>query len=216
MSWVAIIALAAAALAAAIVLLRLPRGGWTLFAATLLFGLAGYAVQGSPGMPAAPKAARADQPQTGEQMVTARRQFFETGRLPPRWTLTADAFARRGDYARAAEFYRIAVEQDPQDQEGWLALGMALIEHAEGNLTPAATYAFERAREIAPGNGGAQYFLGLVALNRGELARTLELWRDALRQAPPDAPWRAAVAFQTDRLGEVIRMQEASRRTTPR
>lgn len=209
MSWLAVLTLAALALAVAVFVLRLPRGGWTLFAAALLFGLTGYAVQGSPGLPASPKAARADLRQTGEQMVTARRQFFDQNRQPPRWTLTGDGFARRGDYEKAAEFYRIAVAQDPRDQEGWLALGMALVEHAEGNLTPAATYAFEQARAIAPRNGGPQYFLGLVALNAGDLARAQALWSDALRLAPANAPWREAVAFQNARLGEIIQMREA-------
>ena len=57
--WLAVAALALAAFALAAFLLRLPREGLTLFGAVLVFGLAGYAWQGSPGQPSAPKPAAA-------------------------------------------------------------------------------------------------------------------------------------------------------------
>ena len=54
MSWLAILALAALGFVVAAFALKLPRASWTLFAAALLFGLAGYATQGAPEQPAAP------------------------------------------------------------------------------------------------------------------------------------------------------------------
>ena len=204
MSWAFIIALAALAFALAVFTLRLSRSGWTLFGAALLFGLAGYAMQGSPDLPASPRQGAAMNPANGEQMVASRRQFFDRDRQPSNWIVTADAFARRGDYQRAAEFYRAAIARNPEDQEAWLALGMALVVHADNFSTPASQFAFERALEISPANGGAQYFLGLAALNSGELEKARDWWSRALAAAPADAPWREAVAFQNRRLGEAL------------
>ena len=204
MSWIAILALAAIAFAGAVFVLRLPKPVWSLFGAALLFGLAGYAMQGSPGQSAAPRNAAPVNGGNGAQMVDARRQFFDADRLPSNWIVTADAFARRDDYARAAEFYGVAVKNDPESQEGWLALGMALVAHAEGTASPAADYAFNRALRIAPENGGAQYFLGLAALNGGDPKQARDWWSRALAAAPPDVPWREAVAFQNRRLGEML------------
>ena len=51
MSWLPIIVLAALVFGLAIVLLKLPRSLWMLFGSALLFGLAGYALQGHPGPP---------------------------------------------------------------------------------------------------------------------------------------------------------------------
>ncbi|MDG6079958.1 tetratricopeptide repeat protein [Erythrobacter litoralis] len=211
MSWLAIIALPAAAFALAVVALRLRRSGWTLFGAALLFGLAGYAAQGSPELAASPRAAIAEADGNGEQMVAARRQFYDTERLPSNWIVTADAFARRGDYERAAQFYRVAVEENPDDQEGWLALGMALVAHADSTSTPAATYAFERALTVPPVNGAPQYFVGLSALNAGDLGEALDWWDRSLMAAPEDAAWREAVSFQVRQLEQAI---EARRSTT--
>ncbi len=204
MSWLSVILLAGAAFAAAVFLLKVNRGGWSLLGAALLFGLTGYALQGSPGQPAAPGAAVERERLDGGLLVEGRREFFDTSQLPSRWTLTGDGFARRGDYAQASGFYRSATQENPQDSEAWLALGIALVEHAEGNLTPGALYAFERAQQLDEDNGGPRYFLGVSWLRAGDAARAVELWRDALESAPEAAGWREALALRLERLESMI------------
>lgn len=206
MNWLAIIALAALAFAVAVLLLRLPRPGYTLLGATLLFGLAGYALQGSPYAPAAPGTARAaDDPRTGELLVEARRDFFGGGiMLPSRFLITSDAYARRGDQLRAAAFAESAVEQNPNDVEAWTALGNALSEHAGGQLTPAAIYAYRQAAQRDPRSPAPGYFLGLAMLRSGEPEKTRALWADILAAAPADAPWRPLLAERLARLDELL------------
>ena len=60
MTWLAVIALAAVVFAIAAFGFGLFRGLWSSLAAALGFGLAGYAMQASPDLPAAPKSAIAD------------------------------------------------------------------------------------------------------------------------------------------------------------
>lgn len=200
MNWLPVIALAAVAFLAAAFILKVPRNGWTLLGATLLFGLTGYALHGSPGQPASPGRVTAKQSVDGELLVSARREYFDTSQFPSRWITTGDGFARRGDYAQAAGFYRSAAQENPRDLEAWLALGIALVEHAEGNLTPAALHAFEKAQGLDEENAGPRYFLGLSWLRSGEVERTLALWREALEIAPEDAEWRESLALRLMRL----------------
>ena len=204
MSWLPVILLAAAAFAAAVLLLKVARSGWSLLGAALLFGLTGYALQGSPGLPAAPGTNSETQQVDGELLVSSRREFFDTSQLPSRWITTGDGFARRGDFQRAAGFYRSATEENPRDMEAWLAMGIALVEHGEGNLTPAALLAFERAEELRPENGGARYFLGLAWLRAGQPERTRQLWLEAVRNAPQDAPWREGLALRLMQLDRMM------------
>lgn len=204
MSWALVIGLAAITFGAAAFLLKVGKGGWSLLGATLLFGLAGYGLQGSPGQPAAPGAFSAEQPVDGELLVTARREYFDSTQLPSRWIMTGDGFARRGDYEQAAGFYRSATEENPRDLEAWIALGIALVEHGEGNLTPAALYAFERAEALDGSNGGARYFLGLSWLRAGQPLRTRELWIQALENAPEDAAWRESLILRLLRLDAML------------
>ena len=210
MSWLPVILLAALTFAAAIFLVGVRKAGWTLLGATLLFGLTGYALQGSPGLPAAPGTASVKQAVDGELLVNARREYFTEPQLPSRWIITGDGFARRGDFSQAAAFYRSAAEENPRDLEAWLALGIALVEHAEGTLTPAALLAFERAQELDGTNGGARYFLGMSWLRGGEPGRTVELWREALANAPEDAEWRESLALRLLRLEALLAQGERS------
>ncbi len=203
MSWLPILFLAAIAFVVAAFILRLPRYTWTLFAAALLFGLTGYAMQGSPGQSAAPAVPRDQIVQDGELLVAARREFYGNG-LPSRFVITADAFARRGQYAKAASFLRNAVAENPGDDEAWLALGNVLVEHAEGQLTAPALYAYSKADDVRPGQAAPTYFLGLTYLRAGQPERTLELWRELLEGAPADAEWRAALAERLARLEDML------------
>ncbi len=203
MSFLPIILLAAAAFAVAVLVLRLPRTGWALFGAALLFGLAGYALQGSPGQAGAPKAAVDQAAGVGVALVDARRELY--GPAPPsRFVTMADGFARRGQFADAAGILRGAIEDNPQDGEGWLALANALVENAEGQLTPAAMYAFSRAEHIDRASPGPGFFLGVALINSGRPIDARKLWQDMLTRAPADAPWREGLKERLDRLDVLI------------
>ena len=204
MSWVPVVVLAALAFLAAALFLRLPRGGYALTGAALLFGLAGYALQGSPGAPSVPGATRAEAQGIGALLVEARREFHDPAILPSRLLITSDAFARRGDYVRAADFARGAVIENPADSEAWTALGNVLTEHAGGRLTPAAIQAFREAERRAPASPAPGYFLGLALLRAGEPVEARAVWAGILGRAPASAPWRPILAERLARLDALI------------
>lgn len=202
--WVAVAALALAAFASAVLLLKLPREGFTLFGAVLIFGLAGYAWQGSPGQQAAPKAPTSAAGDQGEAMVEGRAALFDRGQPPPAYLVTSDAFARRGQFADAAGLLQKGLAQNPRDLEGWLALGMALVGHADGFVTPAALQAFGRAKAIDPAHPGAEYFLGFAYLQSGEIVAARNVWAGLVQSSPPDAPWREGLEAEVARLNDMI------------
>ncbi|WP_435202283.1 tetratricopeptide repeat protein [Qipengyuania sp. 902] len=211
MSWLPILLLALLTFVGAILLLKLPRSVWALFGAALLFGLAGYAIQGSPGQAGAPRAATGGEAaQSGEAMVQARREFYAEGVLPSRFVVTADAFARRGQFDQSARFLSNALAENPNDSEAWLALGNSLVEHAEGQLTPAALNAYERADAVARGNPAPTYFLGLAWLRAGDPQRTRELWVELLVDAPENADWRPLLADRIARLDSLLGASDAA------
>lgn len=200
MTWLLVILLAGAAFACAVLLLRLPRAGWTLLGAALLFGLAGYALQGSPSLPAAPARLQPRMVTGGEELVAARREFFPATALPARHVVTADAFARQGRWRDAAGFLSNALGDNPRDGEAWTALGIALAQVAEGRMTPAAQLAFARAGQTPDGALAAAYFSGLGRLaEEGPLVVRAQ-WADALERAPADAPGRAILVQRLERL----------------
>ncbi|QUL39106.1 tetratricopeptide repeat protein [Erythrobacter sp. JK5] len=202
--WLIVGVLALAALALAVIVLRLPREGWSLFAAALVFGLAGYAWQGSPGQPGSPKPEQARAQQSGEEMVMARRQLFDETVPKPNYLVTSDAFARRGQFGDAAGLLRKGLTDNPRHLEGWLALGIALVGHADGTVTPAARFAYERAIAIDPANPSPEFFLGFAYLRSGEVREARATWAALLEKSPEDAPWRADLERRVAGLDQMI------------
>lgn len=203
MSFVPIILLAAAAFALAVLGLRLPRGGWALLGAALMLGLAGYALQGSPGQAGAPKPSSAGLTPEGAELVEARRAIY--GPAPPsRFVTVADGFARRGQFADAAGILRASLVEQPEDAEAWLALANALTEHAGGQLTPAAVLAFERSERAEPGQPGPGFFLGVALIRNGRLQEARALWTRMLAGAPADAAWREGLEERLARLERLM------------
>jgi len=202
--WLAVGALALAAFALGVLVLRLPREGFTLFGAVLVFGLAGYAWQGAPGQPAAPKQPTAAASNQGEAMVEGRSSLFDRTLPPPDYLVTSDAFARRGQFADAAGLLQRGLAENPRDLESWLALGLALVGHADGFVTPAAVQAFGRAKAIDPEHPGAEYFLGFAYLQSGEIRAARNVWAGLVERSPPDAPWREGLEAEVARLDDMI------------
>lgn len=202
--WLGILALALVSFAIAAFTLRLPKGGFAVFGAVLLLGLVGYSFQGSPGQPGAPKEPDLEQEkQSGEAMVDARKQLFDSG-IRPDYLVIADGLASNGKFSDAAAALRGGLRNDPDNLEGWLALAMALTGHADGVVTPASFYAYGKAREIDPANPGADFFLGTSFLNAGEVRAARDTWARLLANSPEDAPWRPEIERRVAQLDQMI------------
>jgi cytochrome c-type biogenesis protein CcmH len=203
-------------LAVAVFAFRVDRSGWTTMAAALALGLAGYALQASPEVPGAPAGPAAEAGEAGWQLVELRKEMVASDKRSTSDSLIiADGFARRGQYADAAGILRRAVSDNPRDAEAWLALGNALVEHADGALTQPALLAYRRAEALDPGGLGPTFFLGLALIRQGRFEEARGLWRGSLDAAPEDAAGRAALADRLARL-ESLFNQPAGPAPVPR
>jgi len=100
---------------------------------------------------------------------------------------------------------RAAVTDDPRDAEAWLALGNALVEHADGSLTEPALLAYRRATELDATGVGPGYFLGVALIRQGQIARARTIWAETLQDAAPDATGRELLRERLERLDALLR-----------
>lgn len=161
-----------------------------LSAAALLFGAAGYAVQGLPGLAGSPRSAEQQSPPI--PLTKLRHAFFGTFGPTEHWLVISESYARRGQTEEAAKTLAAAVREHPGDPVLWVGLGNALTDHA-GTLTPAGQLAFSRAAELAPGHPAPLFFLGLALVRSGDPQDGIALWQGILADAPADASWRPLV-----------------------
>ena len=174
-------------------LLRLlgTRGAMLQFAAAaLLFGCAGYALQGNPLLHGAPK-------ETVSQaapipLTEMRHAFFGNFSPEESWISISEGLARTGDTEGAVGVLQNAVGKYPTNPHLWIGLGNALVDHS-GVLTPASEYAYQRAAELAPGHPAPAFFMGLALARSGEGDSAIALWKKIVADAPADAKWKAMV-----------------------
>jgi len=206
--WLLAIGLAVVAFALGAFVFGVPRQAWTTFSAALALGLAGYALQASPDVPAAPTAGSSRTAEPNWAFVDARKAMVASDkRSTSNNMIVADALARQGQYANAATMLRAAVAENPRDAEAWLALGNALLEHADGALTPPALLAYRRAADLDPEGAGPGYFLGFALIRQGRLMDARSVWASTLETAAEDAPGREVLEESLGRLDMLIANQ---------
>ena len=215
MIWLVVLVLAGVGFAVAVLALNLPRSAFTIMGAALLFALTGYAWQGSPDLASAPRAATAGEKPRSTSLIDIRREMFGGIVQPSRNVGISDGFARRGQYQDAAGFLKNALEENPDDTEAWVALGNALVMHAEGRMTPPARYAFEQARATNGDQPAPAFFEGLAYLAEGKMIETRDLWAEALDKAPADAGYRPWLENQLRGLDGFMEGMEAAMRSRP-
>ena len=189
MGWVILLLLAALSVGA----LRFfgVRGGLLkAAAAALLLGASGYALQGQPNLRGAP--AEGSEGRGVVPLTQVRHAFFGNFSPEESWLLMSEALARDGKTEDAVGILRNAVGRYPTDEQLWIGLGNALVDHARG-LTPPAELAYQRAADLAPGRPAAPFFFGLALARSGDKAAAVEIWKRILAKAPPNASWRPLI-----------------------
>ncbi|MCL6678184.1 tetratricopeptide repeat protein [Sphingomonas sp. RG327] len=187
--WI-ILALLFAVAVAGLWLLRVRGALLQLSAAALLFGCAGYALQGHPFVAGSPREAASVEPALPLRDI--RHAFFGHFTGEESWLSMSEALASAGDTEDAVGVLQNAVGKYPGNPQLWIGLGNALVDHAR-TMTPASEYAYRRAAELAPGHPAPPFFAGLALARSGNRDTALAMWKEILASAPADADWRPLV-----------------------
>jgi len=190
MAWLILFVAVAAILGGLMLLGKLPRAAWEFTGAALFIGIAGYAWQGSPAEPGSPRAPSEDVDAAAVANVDQRQAISGQFTGAQRWLALADSQSRQGNYQAAAAVLSSGLRSNPENGELWLALAIALTDHSEGQITPAAQFAFQKAANINPNAPGPPFFFGLSLAQTGRLAEARSVWAELLARAPENAEWR--------------------------
>lgn len=207
MGWLALIVLAAAAFGAMIAL-RVPRLLWSMVGAALMLGATGYALQGSPALPASPVEPDRNSLVVDEALANLRTDMFGRYGAESAYLTAADALSRGGNPRYEVEALLGGIRTSPKSVQLWTALGDALARH-DRQLSPASRFAFDRARQLEPAHPGPYFFLGVAQLRSNDFAAARDSWRLALSKTPTDAPYRTAIAQRLALLGRLLSIDPA-------
>ncbi|MET0360394.1 MAG: tetratricopeptide repeat protein [Sphingobium sp.] len=204
------------ALTAGLILARLPRIAWEITGAALLLGLAGYAWQGHPDLPGAPRArAETREGEFDEKLAERRRGLAERYGPAGQWLTMSDAYGRRGLTKEAANILLSGLRANPRDASLWLGLGNALMAHMDGNLSPGAEFAYRRALALEPDAPAPRYFYGMALLQAGQLREARAQWAPLAASAPADSALRRELLAALARMDAQLQDGQPSRTPAP-
>jgi cytochrome c-type biogenesis protein CcmH/NrfG len=159
-------------------------------AAAVLLGAAGYGWTGHPGVASAPAPRAAPDPRITPEAEQASKALLANFGDVRSWLTLTDALIREGHTETAVWLLNQAIDRIPGNVDLWSQLGVALVAHAENEVTPAARLAFDRANRINPDHPAPYYYLGLAWLQGGRPDQALLVWQQLEARSAPDAPWR--------------------------
>lgn len=170
-----------------------------------------YAVIGRPDL-SAPRAPQAMQAQTDASghpiadIATMVGQLEEKMRANPNdpkgWSMLGWSYAATGRPADSAKAYARAAALDPANADYLSAEGDALVNAAQGQVTPDALAVFQTALKIDPTDPRSRYYIALHEDQIGKHDQAMADWIALLKSAPPGAPWAGQVRDYVERIAQ--------------
>jgi len=171
----------------AICVLAVPLVSWGLYTQT-----------GSPDLPGQPIASRAQPAPEDEAIDTlvARAEAHLAANPDDArgWEVLAPVYMRLGRFDESVAAYRKLIALEGANADRQAALGEALVNGAEGDVTEAAQAAFKAAVALDPKNAKARFYLASAQAQGGDLAGARAALTALLDEGGPQAPWHAAVS----------------------
>jgi cytochrome c-type biogenesis protein CcmH len=155
-----------------------------------------YLWHGSPQLPGAPLMERvhAEGDRSIPEMIAQVEKHLEANPKDARgWDVLAPIYLRLGRFDDAVRARQHALEFGDETGQRQADLGEALVAAANGDVTAEAKQAFDRAAAKEPVEPKARFYLGLAAQQDGDATKAADIWQKLLKDAPPGAPWTAAV-----------------------
>ena len=173
-----------------------------LAALVALAGGALYATMGKPGLagtsvPLAaaatpPPAAGAEAEGAGEiaaLVAGLEKKVAANADDPECWRMLGWSYFQMQRFDDSARAYGKAVALKPDGTGFQSAYGEALVQVANGAVTPAAADAFAKAQAQDGADARARYFLGVKKQQDGDAKGALDDWITLLGESATDAPW---------------------------
>ncbi len=173
-----------------------------LAALVALAGGALYATMGKPGLagtsvPLAaaatpPPAAGAEAEGAGEiaaLVAGLEKKVAANADDPEGWRMLGWSYFQMQRFDDSARAYGKAVALKPDGTGFQSAYGEALVQVANGAVTPAAAEAFAKAQAQDGADARARYFLGVKKQQEGDAKGALDDWITLLGESATDAPW---------------------------
>lgn len=154
-------------------------------------GLGLYLKTGSPDMPAAPLAARLENPGNNIELLVAKveRHLAENPNDGSGWDVLAPIYFKMQRLGDAELAFRNAIRLQGTNPARMNGLGEVLMAGNDGIVTDDARSAFEEALRLDAKDPRARFYLALSLEQGGKRSEALADFQALAKDSPADAPW---------------------------
>ncbi|MEL7430789.1 MAG: tetratricopeptide repeat protein, partial [Pseudomonadota bacterium] len=163
-----------------------------------------YLVLGTPpdSVREEPRGAQLEE-QTLEQLVlTAERRLESEPDDLQGWQVLAPVYLRQNDLDRAENALRNIIRLNGANSLTFSTLGEILVSRTNGEVRREALQLFRDAAKQDKQNATARYYLGLSALQNGDLDEARQTWQAMLNDANGDEEWLPSIRQRLASLEE--------------
>jgi cytochrome c-type biogenesis protein CcmH len=179
---------------AAFALVGLPLVASALYLVHGTPSLGGFAIATRPAVPPAQASL--------ETLVAQVEAHLEKNPKDGRgWEVLAPVLLKIGRTDDAIRAFQNSITFNGETAARRADLGEALTAAASGVVTAEARQAFDRALALDATEVKARYFTAVAAMQDGKAEQAGVIWRDMLKSAPKDAPWRPLVVRALAQVG---------------
>jgi cytochrome c-type biogenesis protein CcmH len=163
-----------------------------------------------------------EQPEREELVARLRTIMEQRPDDPEGMGLLASNEAALGNFraARIAQERLIELLGDEATGAHYIDLAEMMILAAGGYVSPEAEAALRRGLELAPRNGTARYYAGLMYAQQGRPDLAFPIWRNLMAESTADAPWLDPIRMQIEEVaalaGENVTLAELPQPAAPR
>jgi cytochrome c-type biogenesis protein CcmH len=164
-----------------------------------VLALAVYLVVGSPHIPDQPLASRPDAlelSQIRELIATVEQHLATNPDDAKGWAVVAPVYLRLGRNDDAVHAYQRLVDLLGPNEQRESDLGEAMVQAANGVVTPAAIDTFTTAHNLDATQPRPRFYLALALSQAGKKDDARVAWQSLIGDAPKDAAWLPAAEQQ--------------------
>ena len=118
------------------------------------------------------------------------------------WRLLGRTYLTQGRYADSVQALAGAYKLVDNDPEIIVDYAEALTLAAQSQVTDQSRDLFNKALTFDPISPKARYYLGMYAVQQGDIRGAMQEWVDLAAMSPPDAPWLQTLDQQIARAAE--------------
>jgi cytochrome c-type biogenesis protein CcmH len=182
--------------------------------AAVAVSLGVYIALGRPDLPSRFYEAKAESDASGNQMLAEINGMVErlAAKLKTQpndakgWRMLGWSYVQLGRVKEGIDALARAVTLDPDNAALRSQYGEALVQDADGNVTPDALATFDEALKRDPKDPRARFYKGLNLVQSGKEKEALDLWVQIIRDAPADADWLPGLRAQAQELATKLKL----------